>query len=604
MQRPALARPIGSFAIGLVLGTLGSSLFDSPLFAATPTGGTLNAPPAGGTSTVTWSGGPYTAVVESPSMCATLGSAGCDTFTLQVNVPATFYAANPNYSVVVQIRWPDSVNDFDLYVYDASGNVVGSSTGGAPETSETADCGQLPAGTYTVQVVAFAVVNESYTGSGSIMQEPTTPSGRGRYRTGTFTFSSPLALTAPADLLFNAQELEPRAAYDGLGNIYVATIQGTPAGTDMFKSMDGGKSFTYLGQPDGTQAAATVARGAGFGGGDEDIAIDANGRVYMISLWGDPVVGIPLAITSCNSTDGGVTWTANPISQTTPIVDRQWIAVAENNTVYMTFKQEGDALTGGTPSIFFEKSFDGGVTFPQITEVTRPVLGIQPGFEGNVAVDPNNGNVYLTFISTNPNQLYLARSTDGGQSFIIGLIFTAPSNINLSHVFPVIAVDRGSGLHVAFSDGQSVFLTSSKDLGNTWTPPVRVSNGSNTKTTVFPWLSAGDYGKADLVWLGTSASSELDTSAKWQLFMAQTQNAFSSVPTFFQTAATNVMHTGPICTSGSACPSGTRNLADYFTDTVYFDGNALIVYPSDQQVSPPLTYFIKQTSGTIVTGSK
>src|SRR5215831_12105673 len=186
MHHPALARTIGSFVIGLVLGTLGSSLFDSPLFAATPTGGTLNAPAPGGTSTVTWSGGPYTAVVESPSMCATLGSTGCDTFTLQANVPAAFYAANPNYSIVVQIRWPDSQNDYDLYVYDSRGNVVGSSTGGAPETSETADCGQLPAGTYTVQVVAFAVVNESYTGSGSIMQEPTTPSGRGRYRTGTF----------------------------------------------------------------------------------------------------------------------------------------------------------------------------------------------------------------------------------------------------------------------------------------------------------------------------------------------------------------------------------------------------------------------------------
>jgi len=149
-----------------------------------------------------------------------------------------------------------------------------------------------------------------------------------------------------------------------------------------------------------------------------------------------------------------------------------------------------------------------------------------------------------------------------------------------------------------------VFLTSSKDLGNTWTPPVRVSNGSNTKTTVFPWLDVGDYGKVDLVWLGTPASSELDTNAKWQVFMAQTQNAFASVPTFFQTAATNVMHTGPVCTNGSGCPTGTRNLADYFTDTVYFDGNALILYPSDQQVSPPLTYFIKQTGGSTVTGSR
>jgi hypothetical protein len=168
----------------------------------------------------------------------------------------------------------------------------------------------------------------------------------------------------------------------------------------------------------------------------------------------------------------------------------------------------------------------------------------------------------------------------------------------------VIAVDHGSGLHVAFSDGKSVFLSSSKDQGSTWTQAVRVSNGSNTKTTVFPWLSAGDYGKVDLVWLGTSASSELDTNAQWRVFMSQTQNAFASVPTFFQTAATQVMHTGAVCTSGSACPSGTRTLADYFTDTVYFDGNAMIAYPSDAQVSPPLTYFIKQTGGSTVTGSK
>ena len=596
MDRPTLARTAFSFLISLLPVTLGSSLF-----ASTPSSGTLNAPAPGGSSTVTWSGGPYTAVVESPSMCT---SVGCDTFTLQVNVPATFYAANPNYSIVVSIRWPDSINDFDLYVYDSSGKVVGSSTGGAPETSETADCGQLPAGAYTVQVVAFAVVNESYTGSASVVQEPTTPSGRARYRTGAFTFSTALALKGPADLLFNAQELEARAAYDGLGNIYVATIQGTPAGTDMFKSVDHGQSFTYLGQPDGAQAAATVARGAGFGGGDEDIAIDPNGRVYMISLWGDPVVGVPLSITSCNSSDGGATWIANPISQTTPIVDRQWIAVPANNTVYMTFKQEGDLVTGGTPSIFFEKSIDAGVTFTQVTEVTRPVLGIQPGFEGNIVVDPNNGNIYLSFIGTNTNEVYLARSTDGGQSFIIGLIFSGPSNINYSHVFPVIAVDKGSGLHLTFSDGHSVFLTSSNDLGNTWTPPVRVSNGPNTKTTVFPWLSPGDYGKVDLVWLGTSASSELDTNAQWQVFMAQTQNAFAAVPTFFQAAATSVMHTGPVCTNGSGCPSGTRTLADYFTDTVYFDGNALILYPSDQQVSPPLTYFIKQTGGSTVTGSK
>src|SRR3954451_24015521 len=242
--------------------------------ASTPTSGTLNAPASGASSSVTWGGGPYTGATADPSACT---SVTCDTFTLNVNVPGTFYSANPNYSVQVGINWSSNTNDFDVYVHDSSGNVVCSS-GQSMTTSEGADCGQLASGTYTVQVVAFATVNASYSGTASLGPEPVSPVGKARYKSSNASFSKPLTLPGPPDVAFNLQGIEPRVKTDALGNIYAAAIQGIPAGTDAWKSADGGKTFEYLGQPDGAQIiAASGGRGVGLGGGDEDLALAPNG---------------------------------------------------------------------------------------------------------------------------------------------------------------------------------------------------------------------------------------------------------------------------------------------------------------------------------------
>src|SRR3982751_3332061 len=136
--------------------------------ASTPTSGTLNAPASGASSSVTWGGGPYTGATADPAACTTVT---CDSYTLNVNVPATFYSANPNYSVQVAIKWSSNTNDFDLYVKDGSGNVICSS-GQSMTTSEGADCGQLASGTYTVQVVAFATANATYSGNATLGPEP------------------------------------------------------------------------------------------------------------------------------------------------------------------------------------------------------------------------------------------------------------------------------------------------------------------------------------------------------------------------------------------------------------------------------------------------
>jgi len=419
--------------------------------------------------------------------------------------------------------------------------------------------------------------------------------GRARYTAGKFTFSTPQLLPGPSDLLLGQQGVEPRAVTDSLGNIYVAAIQGVPAGTAVWKSIDGGRTFSYLGQPDGAQAAAALARGTGLGGGDEDLAVGASGHVYVNSLW----LG---SSTQSSSFNGGTTWTVNPVSTDTVGDDRQWIASHGDNELYLTYKQLG-VLLAGTPSIFMAKSFDGGVTFPQIVEVTTPVLGVQPGLQGNVTVDQRNGTVYNVFVGAQENQLYLARSTDGGRTFGLKLVFQAPTGTSLAHVFPAVAVDKAGSLHAVFSDGHNVFLTSSADAGATWTTPVRVNNGTQTKTAISPWIEAGDAGKVNIAWWGTGAGSSLDTGAQWRVFFAQTLNAFATVPAFAQAPATPVMHAGPICVEGLSCPSGTRNLAEYFAIGSYLDGSALIPYPDDNHNPSAMTMFVRQTGGSLI-GSK
>jgi len=558
-----------------------------PLCAATPTAGTLNAPATGTqSSTLNWSGGPYSGATADPSACTTVT---CDTYALTVNVPATFYSANPNYSIQVGINWASNTSDFDLYVYDGNGNTVCSSGQGFTNF-ELADCGQLASGAYTVQVVTFAAVATSYTGTASLGPEPTNVVGKARYKSGNFTWTSPILLPGPDDAVFGLQDIEPRVRADATGNIYAAGIEGIPAGTDTWKSMDGGKTWTYLGQPDGAQAASAEARGGGLGGGDEDLAISDSGLVYVNSLW----IGSDTQSTSFN---GGNTWLVNPFSSDVPLVDRQWIASLGNSILYFTTKQLGADLNG-TQSIFVNKSFDGGITWPQVTQVTTPVLGVKTGDQGNIEVDQVNGNVYTVFFGADGHTLYIARSTDGGLNFTVKLVYAASPSTSLVNVFPSVAIDHASNVYIVFSDSHNVFITSSKDQGATWSAPARVNNGSGTKSAIGPWITAGDAGKVDVTWWGTTAASNNDPTAQWHVFFAQSLNATASIPTFSQSTVTGVMHAGAICTDGTGCAKGTRNLAEYFAPGLYLDGSEMIVYSDDYNNASPRAVFVRQNGGS------
>src|SRR5438067_2346619 len=129
--------------------------------------------------------------------------------------------------------------------------------------------------------------------------------------TARVSFLSPVVLQTPV----GGQEPSIKIAPDG--TIYICSIHGASKGTDLWRSLDQGKTFENVGSRlYGDLPPSRTATGE-LGGEDCDIGVDAASHVYLVDDW----VG---SATVTSSTDQGKTWTQNPISTTIGPLDRPW----------------------------------------------------------------------------------------------------------------------------------------------------------------------------------------------------------------------------------------------------------------------------------------
>ena len=133
-----------------------------------------------------WNGKEYatgaTSVPESRSaqvVCAVPTDDLCDHFDLTADIDASHWETH-NGGVEVLISWASETDDFDLYVYDAAGNVVGSAANAG--TSSERVFIEDASGEYKVRVVPWDVTDSGYAGgawiesradvAGDVPQEP------------------------------------------------------------------------------------------------------------------------------------------------------------------------------------------------------------------------------------------------------------------------------------------------------------------------------------------------------------------------------------------------------------------------------------------------
>jgi hypothetical protein len=118
-----------------------------------------------------------------------------------------------------------------------------------------------------------------------------------------------------------------------------------------------------------------------------------------------------------------------------------------------------------------------------------------------------------------------------------------------------------------------------------------------------PWVSAGDNGRVEIVYYGTTGTEDPTTSPndQWNVFFAQSLNAADREPVFtVSQASDHITHKGPICNVGILCGSGTRQLLDFFQVAIGPDGLANIAYADTGATNgAPHVSYARQNGGPL-----
>ncbi|HUR14015.1 MAG TPA: hypothetical protein VM097_05940, partial [Mycobacteriales bacterium] len=370
---------------------------------------------------------------------------------------------------------------------------------------------------------------------------------------------------------------EPAITVDRDGTLYTCGPSGFSNIAEYANvSTDGGDQFHLMGQPPRGQISTAQ------GGGDCALATamkkNAQGR-YQLAYAG---LGPLDNFSTFTSPDRGRTISGSPISESLPIVDRQWIAFTDDKTAFLNYNR---LLQGQT----VQKSTDGGLTYglgqtvatdgARLGQIRAIAKGVVPGATDAVVYFPYNAG----------NKVKLAMSLDNGATWSQCLAVDA--GIDPTAGFVTADNDSAGNIYVGYSEkggGRDTYLVAlSKDkvksckgastdsaLNNSdpgFTKKVRV-NREGVETTVMPWVAAsGAPGRVAVAYYGTKDVGDPDSGAfdaTWNVYVSQTINMFAVTPTWDQTkATTHPFHYDSICLAGLNCDvtRGDRSLVDFFT---------------------------------------
>ena len=198
------------------------------------------------------------------------------------------------------------------------------------------------------------------------------------------------------------------------------------------------------------------------------------------------------------STDGG-----NSFGKTINVSHNRGFSLApvvaasplSKNDLYIAW----DDNTTGNYEIYFAKSTDGGNSFGKVVDISNNL-----GLSGRPSIAAYNGNVYVVWNdnSTGHYEIYFAKSTDGGNSF--GKSINLSNNAGRS-VFPNIAVSTNNTLYVSWTDNtnntrqnQNLHFAKSTDGGNSFI--IQPVNLAREDILGIPAIAASEKTNLYIIW--------------------------------------------------------------------------------------------------------
>ena len=398
-----------------------------------------------------------------------------------------------------------------------------------------------------------------------------------------------------------------------------AFIQNYQGQTYQYVSENAGADWEFIPrEPISTTDPESGLPNSGFS--DPEFAIDLAGNVYISEI---NLANIAIS----KSTDGGRTYKLQNLTGVT-LSDRQWMEADQENVLWFvanTFgggsPSGGEPVTGSLDHRLY-KSIDGGKTF-----TAGQSLGGQQS--SDIEIDKADGSLYELHSNGSRLELWIARNTrtqaPPNVTFenVGGEPSAEPENPPLiadrfdrmSSIGPTIEIDPNGNLYAVWDDGggngrePGIYFTYSTDRGMTWAEAIKISDSSGT--AYWPWVAAGEHGATAVFLQNEEVAPNNDpqrATKGWHVMATQVQSCDTdgdgrwdtvSDPTTVR-ATTEPVHTGTICTGGTACQAQAidRRLGDYFANTIDRDGNTLISVSDTRQggaVSLPLA--IRQVGG-------
>src|SRR5947209_13576847 len=466
--------------------------------------------------------------------------------------------------------------------------------------------------------------------------------------------------------------------------IYTSAPGSAAADTSwIWRSLDTGKTFKWV--PAGLAFTGKVT--TCHGGGDTELAVDSAGHLYFndltlanFSTWRSDDFGASFGFNCTNvtvpdavvdrqwyavdgdPTNGGTIYLANDDVGNGGVQCGNGIGGSAGNSVLVMYRSPVTGMLGTTA----------GITFGPANHVTS-VASCDEGIMGNNELSPiatktgqPNGLGGFTQLGTAAKHIYVIHDNTALNQIRIGRCFPVafglpvtnvsdPSGLNCTDLllkdlgtnartganFPTIAIDKSGNLYAVWEQaptdansniiGDTVLMYSySTNEGNNWSTPIQIDTSGSPEgvlhNNVFAWIAAGDDGRVNIAWYGTSGVSnpndsacgqnggpavppsrningpDATTGAFWSLWLTQSLNAHDANPTFTAPvrASEHHNHVGTIQTLlGGQC-GDRQDLGDFLQLRTGAQGEAEISYADANSITHSLAshaMFVRQNSG-------
>jgi uncharacterized repeat protein (TIGR01451 family) len=565
----------------------------------------------------------------------------CDDYTLTVDVPTSYWASHDG-QVDIEISTTVPAEDYDLYVYDASGKEVASSgLPGSVLEAASVSCPSREAGPYRVRGVYFQAVDDGVDGTPGYDATATFTSSAGSCdgsaSGGVAVFDAngiafgPSTVVSPSFLGGEPQvSIERRIAQTAPGainpnRVFVDWPLSSRSGIgQLYRSLDGGDTFRML--LDRTCAVRNRPNCLTGGGGDTENEVNpVNGNLYFAD---QEVLANEALATSFDHGDSFAVQRA--ITNLTSATDRQWVGVTDNTTTINGHRIEALLSYHVPPTAYIHAIDETGAPqpqpVPQLTNVAQ---------SGQIRVDnhlnsPGHGWIYYPHAGFSPGGTWIATARVADYATSAGWVDNLVTGSDVTS-FPWVAIDEAGNAFVSWdADGHIYYAYSRIDdrsndprqggrPGTTWSPAIQV-NLPAVGSAVLPEITAGDAGRIAITYVGTEEYAGIPDNApdatRWNVYAAVIPNAFATSPTVETGKVSHrFIHLGNVCTGGTGCttnPAADRSLLDMIDLSFDEAGRVGIIYTDNYSTfgdvpgaedEPPFVHFVKQTGGPSVLAS-